>query len=107
MALPRWAGWRPASTWLFPGRRAGQPLRPEWLAKQIRQLGISTLPARGAALRQHIQDSPAPIIADALGFHPFTTAKLAAETGTASNRYAPGDHTLSPLPRPPHRTDDT
>ncbi|MFF5211011.1 hypothetical protein [Streptosporangium sp. NPDC000396] len=97
----------PASTWLFPGRRAGKPLRPEWLAKQIRQLGISTLPARGAALRQHIQASPAPIIADALGFHPVTTAKLAAETGATYNRYAPGDHTQSPLPRPPRRTDDS
>ncbi|MEV1174240.1 hypothetical protein [Nonomuraea sp. NPDC049784] len=86
-------------------RRAEQPLRPESLAKQIRQLGIPALPARGAALRQHIQDSPAPIIADALGFHPVTTAKLATETGTTYNRYAPGDHTQSPLPRPPRRTD--
>ncbi|MEU0478969.1 hypothetical protein ABZ260_07250 [Streptosporangium sp. NPDC006013] len=91
------------STWLFPGRRA----RPESLAKQIRRLGIPALPARGAAIRRHIQDSPAPIVADALGFHPVTTAKLAAETGTTYNRYAPGAHTQSALLRPARRTDDS
>ncbi|WP_326821458.1 hypothetical protein [Streptosporangium sp. NBC_01756] len=97
----------PGSQWLFPGRRAGQPLRPEWLAKQITQMGVPTTAARGAALRQHLQDSPAPIVADALGFHPVTAAKLAAETGTTYSRYAPGDHTRSPRPLPQRRTDDS
>lgn len=97
----------PISRWLFPGRRAGQPLHPEWLAKQIAQMGVPTTAARGAALRQHLQDSPAPIVADALGFHPVTAAKLAAETGTTYSRYAPGDHTRSPRPLPKRRTDDS
>jgi len=97
----------PGSPWLFPGRRAGQPLHPEYLAKQITRLGVPTTAARGAALRQHIQDSPAPIVADALGFHPVTTAKLAAETGATFSRYAHGDHSQSPRPLPKRRTDDT
>ena len=69
----------PDSRWLFPGRRASRPLRPEWLAKQITQTGVpTTAAARGAALRQHLQDSPAPIVADALGFHPVTTTTTQA-----------------------------
>jgi hypothetical protein len=97
----------PGSPWLFPGRRAGQPLHPEWLAKQITRMGIPTIAGRGAAIRQHLQDSPAPIVADALGYHPVTAAKLAAETGTTYNRYAPGDHARSPRPLPKRRTDDS
>jgi integrase len=45
------------SPWLFPGRRAGQPMNP-----------------------------------DALGYHPVTTAKLAAQAAGTFSRYAPGDH---------------
>jgi hypothetical protein len=47
-------------------------------------MGVPTTAARGAAIRQHLQDSPAPIVADALGYHPVTTAKLATETGTTA-----------------------
>lgn len=59
-----------------------------------------TTAACGAALRQHIEDSPTPIVADALGFHPLTMAKLAAETGATYSRYVPGEHTQSPQPLP-------
>jgi hypothetical protein len=52
-------------------------------------MGVPTIAARGAAIRQHVQDSPVPIIVDALGYHPATMAKLAAETGTTYSRYAP------------------
>jgi integrase len=85
----------PGSTWLFPGRRASQPLRPEYLAKLIHQLGVPTVAGRSAAIRQHVLDMPAPIVADALGYHHVTTAKLAAQAGASWSRYAPGDH--SPL----------
>ncbi|MFI0467133.1 hypothetical protein ACH347_23885 [Saccharopolyspora sp. 5N102] len=85
----------PAATWLFPGRRANQPLRPEYLAKLVHQLGIPTAAGRGAAIRQHLQDMPAPIVADALGYHHVTTTKLATQAGATWGRYAPGDH--SPL----------
>ncbi|MGH3847360.1 MAG: hypothetical protein ACRDS0_38960, partial [Pseudonocardiaceae bacterium] len=32
----------PDSRWLFPGRRAGQPMHPESLAGHLRQLGVPT-----------------------------------------------------------------
>ncbi|WP_306211665.1 site-specific integrase [Actinoplanes sp. RD1] len=54
------------SRWLFPGRRT-------------------------AAIRQHVLDLPAPIVATALGYHQVTTARLAAEAGTTWSTYAPGD----------------
>ena len=47
------------------------------------------------AIRQHVLDMPAPIVADALGCHHVTTTKLAAEAGATWSRYASGDH--SPL----------
>ncbi|WP_405148405.1 hypothetical protein OG589_10970 [Sphaerisporangium sp. NBC_01403] len=97
----------PNSPWLFPGRRARQPLRPEALGRQITRMGVPTIAGRSAAIRQHVQDSPSPIVADALGYHPVTTAKLAAETGTTYSRYAPGDHGQSPRPLPKRRTDDS
>ena len=36
---------------------------------------------------------PPPVVADALGYHPVTTARLAAQTGATFGPYAPGDHT--------------
>ena len=82
----------PGSRWLFPGRRAGQPLHPETLVALINDLGIPTAPGRAAAIRQHVLDTPAPVVAEALGYHHVTTAKLAAQAGGTWNRYAPGDH---------------
>ena len=35
---------------------------------------------------------PAPVVADALGYHQVTTAKLAAQTGGTWSRYAAGEH---------------
>jgi hypothetical protein len=35
---------------------------------------------------------PASIVAEALGYHYVTTAKLAAQAGTTWSRYASGDH---------------
>jgi hypothetical protein len=85
----------PGSIWLFPGRRASQPLRPEYLAKLVHQLGVPTVAGRTAAIRQHVLDMPAPIVADALGYHQVTTVKLATQAGATWSRYASGDH--SPL----------
>jgi hypothetical protein len=36
---------------------------------------------------------PAPVVADALSYHPVTTAKIATQIGATWGRYAPGDHT--------------
>jgi hypothetical protein len=82
----------PNSRWLFPGRRAGQPMHPESLAGRLRKLGVPTTSARTAAIRQHIREMPAPVVADALSYHPVTTAKIATQVGVTWSRYAPGDH---------------
>jgi integrase len=82
----------PGSIWLFPGRHANQPLHPEHLAALVHQLGVPTVAGRGAAIRQHVLEMPASIVAEALGYHHVTTTKLAAQAGTTWSRYASGDH---------------
>ena len=50
---------------------------------------------RGAALRRHLLESPAPVVADAFGYHRKTAAILADEAGNTWSGYAPGDHSPS------------
>ena len=80
------------SRWLFPGRRAGEPLQPSTLSPLVQALGVPSIAGRVAAIRQHVLDMPAPIVATALGYHHVTTTRLAAEAGTTGSNYAPGDH---------------
>ena len=70
-----------ACRWLFPGRRAGQPLHPDVLAALLNDLGLSTTVGRTAAIRQHVLEMPAPVAAEALSYHRVTTAKLASGAG--------------------------
>ena len=93
------------SRWLFPGRRAGQPMHSDALAALVDGLGIPTVAARASAIRQHVLEMPAPVVADALGYHQVTTAKLAAQVGGTWSRYASGDHLRSPSEWAPRRTD--
>jgi hypothetical protein len=80
------------SRWLFPGRRAGEPLQPSTLSTLVHALGVPSIAGRVAAIRQHVLDMPAPIVATALGYHHVTTTRLATEAGTTWSNYAPGDH---------------
>ena len=66
------------STWLFPGRRAGQPMRSDYLAKLLNGIGIPTTAGRTSAIRQHVTEMPAPVVADALSYSQGTTDRLAA-----------------------------
>lgn len=86
----------PASRWLFPGRRAGQPSRPDQLSALLNEVAVPAAAARGAAIRQQLLELPAPVVADALGYHDKTTARLRNETGGTWSRYAPGDRARSP-----------
>jgi hypothetical protein len=81
-----------ASRWLFPGRRAGQPMSSETLGTQVKAIGIPTVAARVGAIREHVLGMPAPVVADALGYNHATTTRLAAQAGAIWSRYAPGDH---------------
>ena len=67
-------------------------------------LGIPTVVGRASAIRQHVLEMPAPVVAGALGYHQVTTAKLAARAGGTWSRYAPGDHLRSPSDWAPRRT---
>ena len=93
------------SRWLFPGRRAGQPMHSDSLAALVDDLGIPTVAGRASAIRQHVLEMPAPVVADALGYHQVTTAKLAAQAGGTWSRYASGDHLRSPSGWAQRRTD--
>jgi hypothetical protein len=77
----------PRARWLFPGRRAGQPLHVGTLSQLVRDLGIPAVAGRTAALRQLVLQAPAPVVAQALGYN--------------HNTHHPGRHrgrnTLEPL----------
>lgn len=82
-----------ASRWLFPGRCAGQPLRSDTLsALLVHDLGVPATAGRTAAIRQHVLDLPAPIVATALGYHHNTTTRHTAEAGTTWSNYATRHH---------------
>jgi hypothetical protein len=77
----------PRSPWLFPGLTAGQPTAYGTLRKQVADLGLPLRQARISALRQLVQQAPAPVIAAALGFHHTTTTRQTAHAGTTWNQY--------------------
>lgn len=81
------------SPWLFPGRRASQPMNPATLRDALRELGIPAEKGRTSAIRQLVLQAPAPVIAQALGYHDKSTTRIAAEAGAPWESYAPGDHT--------------
>ncbi|WP_331748725.1 hypothetical protein OG520_42240 (plasmid) [Streptomyces sp. NBC_00984] len=86
----------PDARWLFPGRRAGQPMTPETLELRLRHLAFPTQRGRTAAIRHLVLQAPAPVVARMLGYHDDTTAQLAVEAGGTWRYYAPGDHSRSP-----------
>jgi site-specific recombinase XerD len=83
----------PEARWLFPGRRAGQPMTSDTLELRLRRLGFPTQRGRTAAIRHLVLQAPAPVVARMLGYHDDTTAQLAAEAGGTWRHYASGDHT--------------
>jgi hypothetical protein len=77
----------PGARWLFPGRRAGQPLHASTLSELVRDLGVPAVAGRTAALRQLVLQAPAPVVARALGYHHNTTTRVATEAGTPWSHY--------------------
>lgn len=63
-------------------------MNPNHLAALAKKAGVSIV-GRAAAIRQHVLEMPAPVVADALTYRYKTTARLAAQ-----NR-----HRLEPLRR--------
>jgi hypothetical protein len=52
------------------------------LSELVRDLGVPALAGRTAALRQLVLQVPAPVVAQALGYHHNTTTRVATEAGT-------------------------
>jgi hypothetical protein len=66
-----------------------------YLAIPVRPRAAACLPLRTArisALRQLVLAVPAPVIADALGFHHTTTTRQHVRAGATWSQYAAGDH---------------
>src|SRR5487761_1635207 len=82
----------PGSRWLFPGRRAGQPLHPATMAALLGEFGLPTRAALTATLRQLVLQAPAPVVSRALGYHHNTAHRHAAQAAGPWARYASGDH---------------
>ena len=92
-----------ASDWLFPGRNAGQPAAYHYIAGLLRDHGLPLRTARISALRQLVLAVPAPVVADALGFHHTTTTRQHASAGATWSRYVAGER---PGRRPRQNHDD-
>lgn len=58
----------PTSPFLFPGRTAGNHLRPSSLRLAVIRMGIDLMGARSGALRQLVLECPPAVVADALGY---------------------------------------
>jgi hypothetical protein len=79
------------SGWLFPGRHAGQPAAYHPMAAQLRDHGLPLRTARISALRQLVLAVPAPVVADAFGFHHTTTTRQQVNAGATWSRYVTGE----------------
>jgi hypothetical protein len=77
----------PGCQWLFPGQRAGLPLMPLRLRRQLHELGIPVTQARTASFRQLVLQAPPPVVARALGYDYGTAANHAIAAGGTWNRY--------------------
>ena len=82
----------PNARWLFPGRRTGAHLHVSTLGASVRDHGIPVLGARTAALRQLVLQAPAPVVAQALGYHATTAPRHADDVGSTWSRYVAGGH---------------
>lgn len=89
----------PNSRWLFPGRRAGQPLHPTTFRLRLQTLGIPNLTGRSRALRAMLLQAPPSVVAGMLGYSADKAEAIAAETGATWKRYAAGDHSRTRTPR--------
>lgn len=89
----------PHSNWLFPGRRAGQPMHPTSIRARLRALGIPNLNGRSRALREMLLQAPPSVVAGMLGYASGRAETIAIEAGATYQRYAAGDHHRTRTPR--------
>ena len=92
----------PGSRWLFPGRRAGQPLQTKSMSLRMQHLGIPNLTGRNRAIRELLRQAPPIIVAGMLNYSADRAENIAAEYGATWKHY-PG---ISHQPRRPPRISD-
>ncbi|MEP6463815.1 MAG: hypothetical protein ABJC62_10460 [Frankiaceae bacterium] len=78
-----------ADDWLFPGRRAGQPIGDKGLHRRLTNMGIPPRRARNTALLELAREVPPAILADLLGLTPETADKWRQLAGGNWSIYAP------------------
>lgn len=78
----------PSSRWLFPGRRADQPLHTTSARLRLRTFGIPNLDSRRAAIRNLLKHAPPVVVADMISCHHVHAEAIAAEAGSTWQRYA-------------------
>jgi hypothetical protein len=78
------------SPWLFPGQAPGQHLQSKQLSARLVRLGVRNSATRQAALTALAGEVPAPVLAEALGFHPRTVIQRTGELGIDWAGYAAG-----------------
>lgn len=78
----------PDSPWLFPGQAPGQHLQSKQLSARLARVGVRSSATRQAALTALAGEVPAPVLAEALGFHPRTLIQRAGELGIDWAGYA-------------------
>jgi hypothetical protein len=88
----------PNSRWLFPGRRAGEPMHPTTFRLRFQKLGIPNLTGRSRALRAMLLQAPPAVVAGMLGYRPDKAEEIARGAGATWKRYAAGSHDRSRLP---------
>jgi hypothetical protein len=84
------------SDWLFPGRNPGQPAAYGTVFTLLRNRGFPMRTARISGLRQLVLQAPAPVVAEALGFHHTTTQRQRANPAGSWARYPRADHPAHP-----------
>lgn len=77
----------PTSPWLFPGHAPMQHLDPLQLRNRLHRVGVWGS-GRQAALHQLAVDVPAPLLAEALGYHRTTLTRRVSEMGIDWANYA-------------------
>jgi len=79
---------RPASAWLFPGGRPGQPLTAANLHQRLQRAGILIRATKNTAVATLVTELPPPVVARTLRLSPVTVSRWASTKGAPWYRYA-------------------
>jgi len=90
------------SRWLFPGRRAGQPLQTNSMRLRMQHLDIPNLTGRNRAIRELLREAPPMIVAGMLNYSPTRAEKIATEYGATWKHYPEIDRQPRRPPRISH-----